>query len=51
MTTSTIPFAGTYAADPVHSSFDFAVRYQGVSLQRHVDDVAAGPGQLRQRAG
>ena len=23
---------GTYAADPVHSSFGFAVRYQGVSL-------------------
>ncbi len=32
MTTSTIPFAGTYAADPVHSSFGFAVRYQGVSV-------------------
>jgi polyisoprenoid-binding protein YceI len=32
MTTATQPFAGTYAADPVHSSFGFAVRYQGVSL-------------------
>ena len=32
MTTATTPFAGTYAADPVHSSFGFAVRYQGVSL-------------------
>jgi polyisoprenoid-binding protein YceI len=32
MTSSTIPFAGTFSADPVHSSFGFAVRYQGVSL-------------------
>ena len=32
MTTATTPFAGTYTADPVHSSFGFAVRYQGVSL-------------------
>ena len=32
MTTATQPFAGTYAADPVHSSFGFAVRYLGVSL-------------------
>src|SRR5215217_5707238 len=24
--------AGTYTADPVHSSFAFSVRYQGVSL-------------------
>jgi polyisoprenoid-binding protein YceI len=31
MTTATT-LAGTYAADPVHSSFGFAVRYQGVSL-------------------
>jgi len=28
------PLAGTYAADPVHSSFGFSVRYQGVSLFR-----------------
>jgi polyisoprenoid-binding protein YceI len=34
MTTATAPFAGTYAADPVHSAFGFAVRYQGVSLFR-----------------
>jgi polyisoprenoid-binding protein YceI len=34
MTTATQPFAGTYAADPVHSSFGFAVRYQGVSIFR-----------------
>src|SRR3712207_7433923 len=26
--------AGTYNADPVHSSFGFAVKYQGVSLFR-----------------
>ncbi len=32
MSTTTAPLAGTYAADPVHSSFGFAVRYQGVSL-------------------
>jgi polyisoprenoid-binding protein YceI len=28
------PLAGTYAADPVHSSFAFAVRYMGVSTFR-----------------
>src|SRR3954453_17382827 len=32
MTTATQPFSGTFTADPVHSSFGFAVRYQGVSL-------------------
>ncbi|HWT21875.1 MAG TPA: YceI family protein [Solirubrobacteraceae bacterium] len=32
MPSTTAPFAGTYAADPIHSSFGFAVRYQGVSL-------------------
>jgi polyisoprenoid-binding protein YceI len=32
--TATTPFAGTYNADPIHSSFGFAVRYQGVSLFR-----------------
>src|SRR5690349_8169312 len=42
MTTSTLPFAGTYAADPVHSSFGFAVRYQGVSLFKgSLGDVTA----------
>jgi polyisoprenoid-binding protein YceI len=42
MTTSTIPFAGTYSADPVHSSFGFAVRYQGVSVFKgSLGDVAA----------
>src|SRR5215204_6118112 len=35
MTTATTPLlAGTYTADPVHSSFGFAVRYQGVSIFR-----------------
>jgi len=32
MSTATTPFTGTYNVDPVHSSFGFAVRYQGVSL-------------------
>ena len=34
MSTITTPLAGTYAADPIHSSFGFAVRYQGVSIFR-----------------
>ena len=35
MTTATAPLlAGNYNADPVHSSFGFAVRYQGVSVFR-----------------
>jgi polyisoprenoid-binding protein YceI len=34
MSTATQPFAGTYHADPVHSGFGFAVRYQGVSIFR-----------------
>ena len=34
--------SGTYTADPVHSSFGFAVRYQGVSLFRGtLSDVTA----------
>ena len=41
MTTATT-LAGTYAADPVHSSFGFSVRYQGVSLFKGtLDEVAA----------
>jgi polyisoprenoid-binding protein YceI len=41
-TTTAAPLAGTYAADPVHSSFGFAVRYQGVSLFRGtLADVSA----------
>jgi polyisoprenoid-binding protein YceI len=42
MSTATTPFEGTYTADPVHSSFGFAVRYQGVSIFRGtLSDVAA----------
>lgn len=42
------PLAGTYAADPVHSSFAFAVRYMGVSTFRGTLDavsatLTAGP--------
>ena len=42
MTTATAPLAGRYIADPVHSSFGFAVRYQGVSLFKGtLSDVTA----------
>jgi len=42
MSSIATPLAGTYAADPVHSSFGFAVRYQGVSLFRGtLNEVAA----------
>jgi polyisoprenoid-binding protein YceI len=42
MSTTTAPLAGTYAADPVHSSFGFSVRYQGVSLFKGtLDEVDA----------
>ena len=42
MATATTPLAGTYTADPVHSSFGFAVRYQGVSIFRgSLDEVSA----------
>jgi polyisoprenoid-binding protein YceI len=42
MATATQPFAGTFNADPVHSSFGFAVKYQGVSVYRGtLDDVTA----------
>jgi polyisoprenoid-binding protein YceI len=34
MTIATTPLSGSYVADPVHSSFGFAVRYQGVSIYR-----------------
>jgi polyisoprenoid-binding protein YceI len=33
-TTASTALSGTYNADPVHSSFGFAVRYQGVSIYR-----------------
>lgn len=40
--TATQPLTGAYAADPVHSSFGFAVRYMGVSTFRGtLGDVAA----------
>lgn len=39
-TTTALP--GTFAADPVHSSFGFAVKYQGVSIFRGtLSEVAA----------
>src|SRR5215204_645990 len=39
---TTTTLAGTYAADPIHSSFGFAVRYQGVSIFRGtLGDVTA----------
>jgi len=42
MSTATTALQGAYAADPVHSSFGFSVRYQGVSLFRGtLDEVEA----------
>ena len=42
MSTTTTPLAGTYVADPIHSSFGFSVRYQGVSIFRGtLDEVDA----------
>jgi len=42
MSTTATPLAGTFTSDPVHSSFGFAVKYQGVSIFRGtLDDVAA----------
>ena len=42
MSTTATPLGGTYAVDPIHSSFGFAVRYQGVSLFRGtLGDVTA----------
>ena len=34
MAATSTPLAGAYTADPIHSSFGFAVRYQGVSVFR-----------------
>ena len=40
--TTAAPLAGTYTADPVHSTFGFAVKYQGISLFRAtLDEVNA----------
>ena len=42
MAATTTPLSGAYTADPVHSSFGFAVRYQGVSVYRGtLSDVTA----------
>ncbi len=42
MSVATPALAGSYVADPVHSTFAFAVRYQGVSLFRgSLTDVTA----------
>lgn len=39
--TTVQPLAGTYTADPVHSSFGFAVRYMGVSTFRGTLDAVS----------
>jgi polyisoprenoid-binding protein YceI len=42
MAATTTPLNGTYTADPIHSSFGFAVKYQGVSVFRGtLDEVTA----------
>ncbi len=41
MSTATTALSGTYNADPVHSSFGFAVKYQGVSVYKGTLDEAA----------
>ena len=42
MTAATTPLGAAYTADPVHSSFGFAVRYQGVSVYKgSLTDVSA----------
>ena len=42
MSVATTPLSGSYVADPVHSTFGFSVRYQGVSLFRgSLTDVTA----------
>jgi len=42
MSTTTTPLSGTFNADPVHSSFGFAVKYQNISLFRGtLEDVSA----------
>ena len=42
MSTTTDLLNGTYVADPIHSSFEFAVRYQGVSVFRgSMNEVSA----------
>lgn len=42
MSTTTTPISGSYVADPIHSSFGFAVRAMGVSTFRGtLEDVTA----------
>ena len=42
MSTATLPLEGTFQADPVHSSFGFAVKHMGVQTFRGtLDDVSA----------
>src|SRR5918998_166968 len=42
MATTSQPFVGAYVADPIHSSFGFAVKYMGVSTSRGtLDEVVA----------
>jgi polyisoprenoid-binding protein YceI len=42
MAATATPLSGTYTVDPVHSSFGFAVKYQGVSVFRGtLDEVDA----------
>lgn len=42
MSTYTSPITGTYAADPIHSSFGFAVKYMGGATYRGtLDQVSA----------
>ena len=42
MSTTATPLAGTFTSDPVHSSFGFAVKYQGISIFRGtLDEVTA----------
>jgi len=42
MAATTTPLSGAYTADPIHSSFGFAVRYQGVSVYKGtLSDVTA----------
>jgi len=42
MAATATPLSGTFTVDPVHSSFGFAVKYQGVSVYRGtLDEVAA----------
>ena len=41
MSTYTSPISGTYVADPIHSSFGFAVKYMGVSTFRGTLDTVS----------